>query len=268
MSGHLFICTRLKERPPLGTSWRCQAANISKYKYNKSRQQRVEMETLTWLAWADLDGANLESSAGEGFKLISCSSGRGGATTSGSRATIARCVLWRNDVMLPVLVGWGPRALPVQRQKYCNICLLSPLQDLFRCVSWKKKGRMFHTPIDQGGGGAPLLFFLFSFSSTMRWWFSTTRRSDQPDEVILFNSERWTASRRSVAKQYYCCGTGERGRAVAVSTVIFVPWRDIWIGVKDAAGKSHRMGRNDVRYLIDVSRDSFFLLSASSDGNQ
>lgn len=164
MSGHLLICTRVKERPPLGTSGRWQVAWETNKRQIKAGSNVWKWRFLTWLAWADLDGANLKSSAGDGFKFKASAA----APAEEEQQHLGQerqspDVFWHHGVMFRGLVRLWPRALPIQRQKYCNVCLLSPLQDLFRCLSWKKKGRMFHTPIDQGGGGAPLLFFFFLF---------------------------------------------------------------------------------------------------------
>lgn len=135
-----------------------------------------------------------------------------------------------------------PGLQPRVSQNHNDVCLLSPPQDLFWHISPKKKGQMFHTTIDRGDGGAGSkikhLFGVFFFN-TMRSWFSTSRSQDQADEFVLFNSERWTASGHSVAKQDHCCGTGRGEDQWPQPRFCLSPGE--MFDVKDAAGKNHQM---------------------------
>lgn len=119
---------------------------------------------------------------------------------------------------------------------------------------------MFHTPIDRGHRGAwskiKHLFFFFSTQCANGSPPPGVKINQTSSSFLILSAEQPPGS---VAKQYYCCGTGERRRPVAISTVMFDPWRNVRNRVKDAAGKSHQMGWDDAsRYLINVHRDFFF----------
>lgn len=165
-----------------------------------------------------------------------------------------------------------------------TVCSPSRYRTTVKCVSFLLRRALTHVVKDEGAD--------VSYTSRSRRWRSKSKHlllicffptqcangSLPPGDKInkmrssFFNSEYWTASRRSVAKQYSCCGTGKGEDQWDQCPQLYLIDGEIFESkLRMQPGRATRRVEMMSARSWSMSTETFFfffLLSVSSDGNQ